>query len=392
MVVANGRGLEIRTEIGPVLTVATAPETAALFRQLDAPDGISADSDMVASVASLRTQLAQAQASLVAELLVEARLAPTRVTALGVHDPGLWGRAGGYLGLCDPARLAELTGLNTIDAFPTRDIVAGGQGGPVTTLPKWLLLRHPNRSRLLLDLGRTLRLTYLPANRGLHPALGVVGLEVGPGMQLLDELAVRLTGGEHRFDPGGRLAVQGRRIPELINHWLQEPSLKRPLPRWHPRGVRPERFLLDAMQMAVKSGWSVQDLLCSATHFVAEEVARGIGRWLPHAATVDEILLSGGGQQNGMLLREIGARLPKLPIVRLEEVGISGPGMGPAFSAILALLHLDQVPANQPLSTGAEVARVLGRLTPGSPQSWQRLLQELTGNPPTILRPLRSAI
>ena len=63
-----------------------------------------------------------------------------------------------------------------------------------------------------------------------------------------------------------------------------------------------------------------------------------------------------------MLLREIGARLPGLPIVRLEEAGVSGPSLGPAFAAILALLHLDQVPANHPLSTGAEVARVLDLL------------------------------
>lgn len=390
--VAKGRGLEIRTEIGPVLTAETSPETVSLFRQLDGPNGISANSDLVALVASLRTQLAHTQASLLAELLDEARVAPPRVVAVGVHDPGIRGCRGGYLGLCDPAQLAESTGLNVIDAFPARDVAVGGQGGPVTALPKWLLLRHPNRNRLLLDLGRTIRMTYLPANRGPQPALGVVGFEVGPGMQFLDELAIRLTGGEHRFDPGGRLAVQGRRIPKLIDHWLQDPCLKGPLPRWHPRGVRPERFLLDAMQMAVESGWSVQDLLCSATHFVAQEVAQGIHRWLPQGASVDEMVLSGGGQHNGMLLREIGARLPALPVVRLEETGVNATSLGPVSSAILALLYLDQVPANLPLSTGAEVARVLGRLTPGSPQSWQRLLHELTGVSPTILRPLRSAI
>ncbi len=392
VVAAKGRGLEIRAQVGPVLTVENPPEVVGLFGHLDDPGGGSADSDTVASVASLRDQLASAQASLVTELLDEARIAPARVLAMGVHDPGLWGRTGGFMGLCDPARLAESTGLNVIDAFPARDVVAGGQGGPITALPKWILLRHPNRNRLILDLGRTIRMTYLPADRGLQPASGIVSFEVGPGMRLLDQLTVRLTTGEHRFDPGGRFAVQGRRIPELIDHWLQEPGLKRPLPRWHPRGIRPERFLLDAVQMAVESGWSVQDMLCSATHFLAEEIAVAVRRWLPQDAKPDEIALSGGGQQNGMLLREITARLPELPMLRIEEIGISSPALGPASPAILALLYLDQVPANHPRTTGAEVTRVLGRMTPGSPQSWQRLLQELTGSSPTTLRPLRSAI
>ena len=81
--------------------------------------------------------------------------------------------------------------------------------------------------------------------------------------------------------------------------------LPAPLPRWHPRGVRPERFLTDALQLAVESGWSVRDLLCTATHFIAETVALALRKTLPEDAAVDELIVTGGGQHNGMLLREI---------------------------------------------------------------------------------------
>ena len=78
------------------------------------------------SLAALGTQLAEIGAPLVLELLASLGVAPGRVMAVGVHDPGVWeyhqSEPAGYLGLCDSARLAEATGLNVIDAFPARDL------------------------------------------------------------------------------------------------------------------------------------------------------------------------------------------------------------------------------------------------------------------------------
>jgi anhydro-N-acetylmuramic acid kinase len=312
--------------------------------------------------------------------------------AVGILDPGLWasGRAtsGGYLGLCDAARLAELTDANVVDAFPARDVARGGQGGPITALAEWILLKAPNRSRALLDLGPSMRMSYLPPDRGRDSASRILSFEVGPGMRMLDQLTRRLTSGEKAYDAGGRLAVQGRRIAELLEHWLGDPYFRRPLPRWQPRGIRPERFLLEAMQMAVDRGWSVGDMLCTATHFLAETTALAVRRCLPEDAQVDEIVLTGGGQHNGMLLREIAARLPQIPLMRVDQFGPSGEALAPACVALLALWHLDETPANHSAVTGTEVPRVLGRLTPGSTQSWQRLLRELTktGRAPRTLR------
>jgi anhydro-N-acetylmuramic acid kinase len=311
--------------------------------------------------------------------------------------------------------LAEGTGLNVIDAFPARDLAQGGLGGPIDAVAQWLLLKDPARGRVLLDLGRTVRMTYLPPARLRDAASRILAFEVGPGTAMLDQLAQRFTGGQHRFDPGGSLAVQGRQIPELVQHWLRDPYFDAPLPRWHPHGIRPERFLADALRLAVDRGWSVRDLLCTATHFVAESVAQTLRRRLPEDDRVDEILVAGGGQHNGLLLREIAAHVA-VPLVRIPELvgrsltpSVSGrseapslfgrsetpshvdDAVGPAAAAVLALCYLDQVPANPTAVTGANVPRLLGRLTPGSPQNWQRLLHALSGSTPTI-RPLRSAV
>jgi anhydro-N-acetylmuramic acid kinase len=393
-----GRGLEARAELAAALSAEIPRETAALLRPLLEGAAVPA-----ATLAAAQAQLAEVEAVLLGDLLAQAP-PPAGVLAAGIHDPGFWafkrppaaaghpghGEPAGYLGCCDAARLAELTGLNVLDAFPARDLAAGGLGGPLLALPEWLLLRQRRRSRVLLDLGRAARLTCLPAQASDRAAAGIRSFDVGPGTALLDLLAQRLSAGQHRFDPGGRMAVQGRRLGPLVDRWLADPCFHSPLPRWRPRGVRPERFLADALQMAVDSGWSVRDLLCTATHFIAETVALALRKGLPEDAAVDEILVAGGGRHNGMLLGEI-ARLAELPVVQIEETSIPSEALGPACVALLAMLHLDGVAANPTAITGASTPRILGRLTPGSPQNWQLLLQAC-GAVAAAVRPLRSAV
>jgi anhydro-N-acetylmuramic acid kinase len=381
LVASAGHGIELRAEIADVATAEIPREARAMFEQLTCPRVGPADPDFAGRVTALCAQLADLEALVVNDLIAGSREASSQLLAVSVHDAGLWscGKAasGGYLGLCDAARLAELTGSNVIDAFPARDVARGGQGGPITALAEWVLLKDPERSRVLLDLGPTVRMSYLPRESRPQAASRVLAFEAGPGMRILDQLTRRLTGGEHQYDSGGRLAVQGRRIPELQELWLRDPYFRRPLPRWQPRGVRPERFLLDAIQMAVDRGWSIRDMLCTATHFIAETVALAVRRCLPGEVAVDQMVLTGGGQHNGMLLREIVARLPDIPMLRTERFGPSGEALGPACIALLALFYIDQVPANSSPVTGTEVPRVLGRLTPGCSQGWKRLLAEL---------------
>jgi anhydro-N-acetylmuramic acid kinase len=379
LVTATGHGL-----------VQGCGQLASLFVQLAAAGQGSSSSNT-----ALPVQLADEAGGLVNELLAETGVAPNRVLAIGVQDPGLWhGQAtgaGGHFGLCNGARLAESTGLNVIDAFADRDLALGGQGGPVIAVAQWLLLRAEDCHRVLLDLGRSARMSFLPAAREPGAQARILAFDVGPGMRLLDLLTQRLTGGRHRFDPGGRLAVQGGQIGELVEHWLADPYFERPLPRWHPHGVRPERFLTESLQMAVQRRWSIRDLLCSATHFIAETVSRAVRRRLPDDARIGQMVVTGGGRHNGMLLREIASRLPDTPVVRIGELGMESDALDAAAAAVLALMFLDRVPANPTAVTGAECPRVLGRITPGSPQNWRRLLEQLTGSQPAV-RPLRSAI
>ena len=389
LVAVRGRGLEAQIDVVGRQVEPTCREAVSLFQQLGGQG-----SPPLEQLADLRTLLAKTQAAAAGELLGTLGVAASRILAIGVCDPGWWKatRPGvwSYASLCNAWRLAETSGLSVVDAFPARDLAQGGQGGPLGALPEWLILRDPQRDRILLDLGRTTRLSLLPAGAGNQTAAHIVSFEVGPGTSLLDELAQRFTSGQHKFDPGGRLGVQGRQISELLDHWLGNPYFERALPRWHPRGVRPERFLGDALELAVSHGWAVRDLLCTATHFVAETIGRAIQRRLPDDLQSPELIVSGGGQHNGLLLHELTNRTG-MKVVRLDELLPQPEALEAACSALLAMCSIDQTPANLPACTGADLPRLLGRLTPGAPQNWQRLLATMAESPSTA-RPLRAAL
>lgn len=390
LLAVSGRGLSAQFDPIESASQTTSGELRASFESLQ-QDG----KNQLGESLQLATALADVQFTVVRRLLSSAAIPASDVLVLGVHDPGLWRypREGpvGYASLCDAAYLAERSGMNVVDAYPARDLTGGGLGGPVTAIPQWLLLRESTRTRLLLNIGRTVRLTYLPAGESVHDIHSLVSFDVGPGTFLLDKLSARLSAGRMQFDPGGRLAVQGKKIPELIDHWLADPYFQESPPRWHPLGVRSEYALDETVRMAAEAGWSIRDLLCTATHFIADCIEREIREQLPPEPALDEVFITGGGQGNGMLLGEISLRLPGIPLHKTAEIGMPMGRLEAATAAVLATLHIDMVPANHPVITGTQSPRVLGRLTPGSPGAWRQLIGHLHSAAPTHTS-LRNAV
>ncbi|MGD9126598.1 MAG: anhydro-N-acetylmuramic acid kinase, partial [Planctomycetia bacterium] len=326
----DGTGLEIRSTIHAAKMVRVPDEIGSLFRQLGATG-----TNLSESFGRLRCELAEFQAEAVLEFCREAAIPVNQILVLSSLDPGYWcgvGSSSQCLEISDPARLAERTGMNVVDAFSSRDLAQGGQGGPVTAIAEWVLMHAYHETRLLLDLGATTRMTLLPAQTVRNAVSCVLSFEVGPGMRLLDQLTQQLTVGEHTFDPGGSLAVQGQKVKSLLEHWKADPIFDRPLPRWQPHGVRVERFLNDSVRMAIEADWSVRDLLCTATHLVAESIVDTLQRRLPEDLPVKQVLLTGGGRSNGMLLRELAARLPGVALDPIESFGM--PDFGPEAAAV----------------------------------------------------------
>ena len=236
----------------------------------------------------------------------------------------------------------------------------------------------------------TTRLTYLTPGDSVQALDSTRSVQIGPGTELLDRIVRLLTNDQLTCDMGGRIAVQGRRISELFEQWqaLEESENQSP---WNPSGVRVEPYLELAYREAIRQHWPLQDVLCTATHYIVDTIIQAMNHTVPSPVNQAEIIVAGGGCQNGFMLRELGAQFPDVSFRQVSELGFSATKWKGTTAALLAALYVDQVPANLPAVTGADAPRIAGRLTPGSPTHWDRLLVEMSEHRSKLMT-LRQAV
>lgn len=376
----RGRGLDLRSELLAFVTEAFPP---ALRREIF--DALRPETSDVRAISSLHARLGRRYAEAVRRVAQAAGCPLEDVLIVANSGQTVWHAPRAdpphTLQLAASAVVAQKTGVSAVSDFRWSDVAAGGQGAPLIALVDWLYFRDARRTRVAVNLGGIVNLTYLPAGCGLEQ---VVAFDVGPGNVLLDALVEALTEGRSRFDAGGRLAVQGRHLKPLVRHWAAHPYFERPPPKTTGREEFGEPFVGESLKLAATKGWAVRDMLCTATGFVAGCLADALRRFLPAQPVIDEIVVGGGGVHNGFLLRLIGERFPGIPLRRSDEFGLPGDAREAIAFALLACLMLDGTPGNVPSATGAEGPRILGSLTPGSPDNWRRVVESLQASAAAI--------
>jgi anhydro-N-acetylmuramic acid kinase len=367
---ADGAGLDLRPRLLTALHQGYGPDVQNLILRATSPGGIE-----TRQVSLLHRILGETFAAAARQVADRASLSLQKVQCLGCPGHTVWhepeGRFPSTLGLGMAAVVAERTGVTTVADFRARDLAAGGQGVPLTALVDHLLFRHPEENRVLLHLGGLARIVHLPAGGRLSD---VLGCEAGPCNRLLDALMRQLTHGREAFDPGGKHAVQGRCIEPLLERWLGHPYLQRRPPKSLPRHLFGTEFVQQALQLAQQMHWSLHDLLCTATHFVAQGIVGTLRRFLPVERPPDRVLLSGGGVRNGLLWHLLEQQLPGVVLEKTDSAGVPADSRKALGFGVLAALTVDGVPANVPSATGAAGTRLLGSLTPGSSTNWARCL------------------
>jgi anhydro-N-acetylmuramic acid kinase len=329
----------------------------------------------VRQVSLLHRLLGETFAATARQVADQSSMSLQQVQCIGCSGHTVWhepeGRFPSTLGLGMPAVVAERTGVTVVSDFRTRDLSAGGQGLPLEAYVDQMFFRDPRENRLLLHLGGAASVVYLPAGSSRQQ---VIGFDAGPCNVLLDGLMRQLTSGRESFDAGGKHAVQGRCIEPLLERWLAHPYLQRRPPKYLPRHHFGEEFVSQAVQQARQMNWQLHDLLCTATHFVAQGITQSLRRFLPENRLPDRALLSGGGVRNGLLWHLLEQQFTGMPLVKTDAAGLPFEVRKSLTYGVLAALTIDGVPGNLPSATGAAGARLLGTITPGSSANWARCL------------------
>jgi anhydro-N-acetylmuramic acid kinase len=262
----------------------------------------------------------------------------------------------------EPAVIAERTGVTTIADFRPRDLAAGGEGAPLTPIVHHALFAHPDRGRVLLNLGGIANVTILPPGA---PAAAVTGFDTGPGNVLLDEF-VRVTGlSDRRYDEEGRLAAKGRVQPDLLRHLLQHPFIRRRPPKSTGREAFGPAFVEQFRGRLHAAEGGDLDGLATLAAFTVDAVVQNLRDFIFPQTVVHEVAVTGGGARNVFLMRRLAEALPECTVASSDDMGFPARAIEAVAFAWLAYLTATGQTGNLPAVTGACGPRLLGCIVPG---------------------------
>ena len=301
--------------------------------------------------------LARLYSQVVADLLTASATPREAVRAIAAHGqtvrhrPGEFDGTGFTLQLNSPALLAELTGIDVIADFRSRDVAAGGSGAPLVPAVHRAAFGRPGESVAVLNLGGIANLTVLHADG----ATG--GFDCGPANLLLDLWCRRCTG--RTYDDQGRWAASGQVIEPLLAGLRSEAFFSLPAPKSTGRDLFHADWL-DA-HLSPFTTAQPQDVQATLSELTAGVCARDVRLHAPHAV---ELLVCGGGAFNSDLMGRLAKHLPAMAVQSTDARGLPALQVEACAFAWLASAFVARHAGNVSAVTGAAGPRILGALYP----------------------------
>ncbi len=303
-------------------------------------------------------QLVTLYAECVQDLLHKTQLPATKIRAIGCHGQTI--RHCPHLGYTrqsnNPALLAELTGIDVIADFRSRDVAAGGQGAPLVPAFHHAVFAKDRAIRVLANIGGMTNISVLD---GVNER--VTGFDTGPGNVLMDMWALQHLG--QAYDADGAWAATGTVIPELLSLLRREPFFALPPPKSTGRDLFDTNWL--APRLSAFSAAPAVDIQATLSALTASTLADAIAA---HAPGVEAVFVCGGGAYNAELLRQLQSALSahqiQAGVLSTETLGISPNHVEALAFAWLAQRFDARRAGNLPEVTGAKGLRILGALYP----------------------------
>jgi len=300
----------------------------------------------------------------------EWRLPLSRVGLIGSHGQTVFhlGRKSRYRGamrlpstlqIGDIGIIAGRTGIPTVGDFRPADMAAGGQGAPLVPFVDYLLYRDSRRGRVALNIGGIANLTVIPA--GARPE-DVIAFDTGPGNMVVDMLVERITRGKASFDRDARIALGGRTIPGLLVRLMRHPYLREKSPKSAGREQFGREFARTIIAWGNRHSAGAADLVRTATVFTALSIADAIRRFVLPRARVDELIVTGGGARNPLMIAQLAAALPGIEFVPASRFGVPEAAKEAFAFAVLAYETYHHRTNNLPSATGASRPVILGKI------------------------------
>ena len=303
------------------------------------------------------------------------RVSPKRISLIGSHGQTIFhqGKPAPYFGaptpstlqIGEPSVIAARTGIPTVGDFRPADMALGGQGAPLVPYVDYLLYRHAKLGRVSLNLGGIANITVLP--RAAKPQQ-VFAFDTGPANMLIDALVAHFTRGRQRFDKNAQLAAQGRSNPALLDELMRDPYLKLAPPKSTGREYYGHAYVKKILTLGLRYRATPNDLIRAATIFTTLSIVEALNRFVLRKTKINQLIVSGGGAHNPLILAQLSAALPGIEVVPSSRLGVPEDAKEAFAFALLAYETFHQRPANLPSATGARGPAILGKISYAPPR------------------------
>ncbi|MEM1010925.1 MAG: anhydro-N-acetylmuramic acid kinase [Planctomycetota bacterium] len=285
-----------------------------------------------------------------------------RLDLVAIHGQTVFHRPPVSWQLIDPWPVVQALNCPVVTDLRGADLVADGEGAPITPLADWVLFRDATRSRAIVNLGGFCNVTLLPAGDDIA---GIRGFDVCVCNQLLDAAARRALG--EPFDRDGGAAALGE-VDDTASSELQQLLLAQ---RAQDRSLGTDDESLSWLDAHVDD-LAPNDLLATTTHAIGRTI-RDVLETKPHAErsvasdpessrsdvrpgptlrsglgfdrSEVEVVIAGGGARNAALVGAMG------PTKTTDTFGVPIEAREAVAMAILGALAHDRVPITLPAVT-----------------------------------------
>lgn len=297
------------------------------------------------------------------------RVRPSQIALIGSHGQTVF-HQGAPVNLCgravrstlqigEPSVIAARTGITTVGDFRPADMAAGGQGAPLVPFVDYVLYRNERIDRAALNIGGIANVTVIPRGATLEK---VFAFDTGPGNMVMDALVRRFTEGRRTFDRNAEMAMRGKLLPRLLDSLLRDAYFRKAPPKTAGREQYGESFLRRVLAHPDARDACAEDLVHTATILTALSVVDAFHRFVLPRVKVAELILSGGGAHNPLLIAQIEAALPEVLMRTSGELGLPEDAKEAFAFALLARETMRRRPSNVPGATGAKRPAILGKV------------------------------